>query len=130
MTAKKGFEIEKEWITQAGLRAATGMNWFTGTRLGYVAVPEDHPLHGIGLDAVTDVHCHGGLTFSGRRKSLFGDLWCFGFDCNHDGDGGHPDAFHAINWPERTGLPVVTHEECVADCELIAKQLQTKRVLS
>ena len=26
MTAKKGFEIEKEWITQAGLKAATGMN--------------------------------------------------------------------------------------------------------
>lgn len=40
-------EIEKDWVTDAGLRAQVVMTQYRH-RCGYVGVPEGHPLHGVG----------------------------------------------------------------------------------
>lgn len=56
----------------------------TGCLCGYVAVPQDHPVHGHGfseVDALVEVH--GGLTFGGPGVA---GLWVFGFDCGHGFD--------------------------------------------
>jgi hypothetical protein len=55
-------KIEKEWTTQAGLKAqviATPM----GHRCGYVSVPAEHPMFGKHYDDV-EVTVHGGLTYA------------------------------------------------------------------
>lgn len=76
-----------------------------GTLAGYVAVPNDHPLHGVNYVEYTDnlsridVHC--GLTYSAPTPYIahgvpIADIasikfdgasnWWFGFDCAHSGD--------------------------------------------
>lgn len=40
-----GFEVEKDWVTQAGFRAVVIMGTM-GSRCGYVGVPKGHPLYG------------------------------------------------------------------------------------
>jgi hypothetical protein len=40
------YEVEKDWITQAGLRAVVIMGDL-GHRCGYVGIPAEHPLHGV-----------------------------------------------------------------------------------
>jgi len=62
------------------------MSW----RCGYVAIPDDHPLHGVDYtDIDEELEVHGGLTYS--RESLTVDTnepytWWLGFDTNHWGD--------------------------------------------
>ena len=46
------FDIEKDWMTTAGLRAVVIMTDH-GHRCGYVGVPSDHPLHGVGYSEKT-----------------------------------------------------------------------------
>lgn len=41
------FTVEKDWITPAGFRAVVIMTDL-GHRCGYVGVPAEHPLHGVG----------------------------------------------------------------------------------
>lgn len=44
------FEVEKDWITHAGLRAVYGIVIMGGRRshrCGYVEIPAGHPLHGV-----------------------------------------------------------------------------------
>lgn len=91
------FQVERDWITAAGLRAVVIMG-DRGYRCGYVGVPVGHPLHGcdysepaeclafpsgepIGKRGIIPLLCsdgearpdvvfdvHGGLTFSGGRQ--------------------------------------------------------------
>ena len=32
----------------------------------FVRVPEAHPAHGVSVDDLCDIRCHGGITFSGE----------------------------------------------------------------
>lgn len=65
-----------------------------GTWCGYVAVRPGHSWHSVHYDGIagTDVHAHGGLTYSGCDLSCFpaedalNGLWFIGFDCAHAGD--------------------------------------------
>lgn len=43
------FNIEKDWITEAGLRAVViqGNETYFQHRCGYVGVPKEHPLHSV-----------------------------------------------------------------------------------
>lgn len=69
---------------------------------GYVAVPPEHPYHGMDYDNVP-VNIHGGLTFGGDAKRITqnwkkhieflgedteipDNYWIFGFDTLHWGD--------------------------------------------
>ena len=74
------------------------------------------------LDIVCEVH--GGLTYSGGagKYPVPGeDLWWFGFDCGHAGDGVIDEEPH---WPRHTNDPVRSLEYVVAECESLAKQLK------
>lgn len=113
---------EKEWTTQAGLKAqvvATPM----GHRCGYVLVPAEHPMFGKHYDDV-EVDVHGGLTYAEAEDGL----WCFGYDCAHWDDAKDPEIMSDeqkkvfMNWPD-TGGTIKTLDFCVAECESLAKQL-------
>lgn len=122
--------IEKNWITEAGLRAvviATDM----GHRCGYVAVPVGHKLYGVDYDE-TDVDVHGGLTYAGgdgKYPVEANDLWWFGYDCAHLGDARDPDLMS----PKYKVLSVLSmrfendvvrsRDFCIGECESLAKQL-------
>lgn len=82
----------KEWHAH-GLRCLIRRHLTLGHLLGYVAIPESHPLYGI-----TDIYkrnidliSHGGITYSGpgneeichTKRSEQSPLWWFGFDCCH-----------------------------------------------
>lgn len=75
-----------------------------GALCGYVGVSPDHPLYGKPYNApeVQEVQIHGGLTFAGGCQPPHSsahfichvptpgepdDVWWFGFDCAHCGDG-------------------------------------------
>lgn len=66
-----------------------------GWRCGYVGVPRSHKFYGKGYTEIESQinygNCHGGLTFSsrsmGEKYPIESDLWWFGFDCAHYGDG-------------------------------------------
>lgn len=64
-----------------------------GYRCGYVRVPNGHPWHGKGYDAVS-ADVHGGLTFADADmpcgKGGADDGTWFGFDCAHCGDAPDP----------------------------------------
>lgn len=56
---------------------------------GYVALPPEHPYHGIGYDSI-EVDVHGGLTyaeeahrFKDRPTEIPDDYWILGFDTSH-----------------------------------------------
>ena len=115
-------KIEKEWTTQAGLKAqviATPM----GHRCGYVSVPAEHPMFGKHYDDV-EVTVHGGLTYAEAED----EAWCFGYDCAHWDDAKDPalmsDEYKKAfrNWPGSGGT-IKTLDFCVAECESLAKQL-------
>jgi hypothetical protein len=160
------YDIEKDWITEAGLRAAI-IICKSGERkthrCGYVAVTKEHPLFKVGYheqapcltkeqanavtvgkkspiialtatcgadsedairrspDIIFDVH--GGLTYSGGTEEYpisAADLWWFGFDCRHAGDGEiEPDSAYP-SWHKAVvrELPYVE-----AECESLARQL-------
>ena len=84
-------------------------NEFGGNWCGYVAVPPEHPAHGIDYDNV-DVDVHGGLTYANHCSGQIchvpepgepDDVWWLGFDCAHSQDirpGG-------LAWEAKHGLP-------------------------
>lgn len=159
------FEIEKDWTTGAGLRAVCLIVLFGGRknhRCGYVGVPRDHPLYGVGYsqqaecltsddaasatvgkkspllaltagvgsdgeglvrrspDVVFD--CHGGLTFSGGGDyPVTSDLWWFGFDCCHAGDGEIEASHTSYLSYERDDARTLDYVR--AECEALAAQL-------
>jgi hypothetical protein len=90
-----------QWVDEAtGLTCLAVRTTHGGHWCGYVGVPEDHPFHGKGYDAV-DADVHGGLTFADKCRPSdkgegFGichvagpgepEVWWLGFDCAHSGD--------------------------------------------
>lgn len=74
-----------------------------GWRCGYVGVPKGHRFYGKNYTEIESQinygNCHGGLTFSSKNEDtnypIESDLWWFGFDCAHHGDGNDLDL--AIN---------------------------------
>lgn len=95
--------IEKEWITESGLKAYVVMSTF-GTRNGYVEYTLEKPLkyycHSIDFDeaslwtteaikkqeAINNIEVHGGITFNGRLNYNEIKNPVVGFDCNHAWD--------------------------------------------
>lgn len=110
------YVVEQDWTTKAGLRAACLLVHDGSHRRGYVGVPKEHPLYGKDYSEMFDLDVHGGLTFSGNaeRDCLAGtDLWWFGFDCAHLGDGTSSESYY----PQRSKC-FVEH-----NCENLAEQL-------
>jgi hypothetical protein len=104
------FNVEKDWRTECGLRAAViKHNSYLTHRCGYVEVPQDHGLYNISYEEIFEyVDVHGGLTFSGSIP--FEDSYWFGYDCAHSFD-------LATNVKERS------LDYCINECEILAKQL-------
>ena len=130
------YEIEKDWITKAGLRAVViivlskgpnGTQW-RSHRCGYVGVTSESPVFGKGYDEVS-ADVHGGLTFaSGEKPSKYpveSELHWFGFDCHHYMDATiDPDPFLLL--PPEEGTTVRTLDFCINECECLAWQLKGK----
>ena len=128
-----GYEIEKDWITNAGLRAVVIMaKHKTGEerhRCGYVGLDPDHHLYKIKYEAQElPLHVHGGVTYSGGGDDypVESDLWWLGFDCAHWGDYSKP-AKTLLN--KHSGLFLEegifrSLEYCIDECEALAKQLK------
>lgn len=120
-------KIEKDWKTEAGLRAvvvATDM----GHRCGYVAVTRGHATFGKDYYEVT-VDVHGGLTYSEIDnyypvKTEASEVWWFGFDCAHHGDLPDPSLRSYVYRSAETEGVVRTLDYCVQECESLAKQLE------
>jgi hypothetical protein len=90
-----------EWRDPVTRYACLALRNWAGAWCGYVGVPPGHPWHGAGYDDL-GVSVHGGLTFAGpcmtddrpREERVChvpapgepGDVWWFGFDCNHGHD--------------------------------------------
>lgn len=110
------YEIEKEWMTAADLRAVvirTTALW-RSHRCGYVEVPAGHPMYNKHYDSL-DIEAHGGLTYSDLSNTYpvatAALVNWIGFDCAHAGD------------DEPGGQSL---EYCIAECEIIAQQLKAK----
>ena len=129
------FEIEKDWITNAGLRAVVlvvinnmGEKYgsYKSHRCGYVGVPKEHPAFDKGYDDM-DIDCHGGLTFSssGDKYPVESDLHWFGFDCHHYLDKQiEPNPALPLAFAEEGEVRSLDY--CIAECESIANQLMHK----
>lgn len=57
-------------------------NPINGTPLAYVSLPKNHILYNKDYFEISDINCHGGLTFSGKRFNNF----VIGWDYGHCGD--------------------------------------------
>jgi hypothetical protein len=128
--------VEKDWITEAGLRAVVimTMNNFEGKqykrhRCGYVGVDTSSKLFGREYMSkkVRDTSVHGGLTYAGGNDSypVESSLWWFGYDCAHLGDltpiepiPHLNDYYFGIDGYERS------LEYCIHECESLATQLK------
>lgn len=120
--------IERDWITEAGLRAVCYVVMREGRkkhRCGYVGVPVGHKFHGLDYSdsRLPDLECHGGLTYANKWGDEYPadpELWWFGFDCAHLGDGEiEADKDYLYR---RDGVP--RSEQYVADeCESLASQI-------
>lgn len=127
--------VEADWVTGAGLRAAIVIHP-SGHRCGYVGVPEGNQYHGKDYNDV-DADVHGGLTFAGGSEDYpvaNKGLWWLGYDCAHLYDARDPELMsgeykelydkgmlRAFDFDE--GSVIRTLEYCVSQCESLAKQL-------
>jgi hypothetical protein len=126
------YQIEKDWVTSAGLRAVVTIGDM-GYRCGYVGVPESSPSYGHDYKDV-DVEVHGGLTYAdgGKDYPVDSDLWWFGYDCAHLYDARDPvlmsgqykklydkGLFRGFD----EGEIIRSLEYCIGECESLAKQL-------
>jgi len=100
---------EKEFVdSETGFSCYVWRNKSMGFLCGYVAVPENHPAHGLSYhkdsveikdllaepektianakiqNQINEIRVHGGLTYAGVMAGKIGH-W-FGFDCGHSGD--------------------------------------------
>lgn len=57
-------------------------NPINGIPLAYVVLPKNHKLYNKDYMEISDINCHGGLTFSGNRFKEF----VIGWDYGHAGD--------------------------------------------
>lgn len=56
-----------------------------GNFVGYVAVHEGHPWHGVNYDGIR-AEFHGGITFAGRYEEIYADEYLVGGDFGHSHD--------------------------------------------
>jgi hypothetical protein len=60
-----------------------------GYRCGYVRVPVDHPYFKKNYEDITNIRCHGGLTYSNlqtKPNKIMPIGYWLGFDCAHKDD--------------------------------------------
>jgi hypothetical protein len=123
------YTVEKDWITESGLRAVVTMGHH-GCRCGYVGVSKDHPLYEKHYNDLSDPYpdVHGGLTFSEGISDypVESDLWWFGYDCNHLWDA--PSTQYLEEHPDTHGFIEIgaVHRSlnyCISNCESLARQL-------
>ena len=123
------YTVEKDWITEAGLRAVVVMTSM-GHRCGYVGVPKNHPLSEKHYNDLSDPYpdVHGGLTYSNRSPEypVESDLWWFGYDCAHLWDA--PSTQYLEEHPDTHGFIEMgaIHRSlnyCISNCESLASQL-------
>lgn len=93
-----------------------------------------HPERMASPEFVFDVH--GSLTFSGDGRGQYpvpSDLWWFGYDCGHAGDGKAPEYLQEmrerypdspIMWTDDGEFRSV--EYCMDECESLARQIAEK----
>ena len=137
--------IEKIWITEAGLEAVVLITKHVGHRCGYVRVPKGHKHDGEHYDYLGYINVHGGLTYSSESEkftlsSRDNGTW-FGFDCGHYNDASDWEALKAlcetdaefnevIRLQELMGFTtqgeIRTLEFCVNECEKLASCLNSK----
>lgn len=103
-----------------------------GYRCGYVGVPKENKYYGKDYMNMDFISCHGGLTFSsGIENSTYpisSNLWWFGFDCIHLGDGTDVELVEKIfHKPIVDNLfdddYVISQSEVMSNCTSIARQL-------
>lgn len=166
------FEVEKDWITQSGLRAVVIMSEM-GHRCGYVGVAQEHPLYGahygdshpaiaapeddepVGKRGIITLLCatpermtspelafdvHGSITYSGNGDGKYpteSDLWWFGYDCAHAGDGRSPE-FLEQQRERYPDSPIMWHDDgefrsleyCIGECERLAQQIVGRTIIA
>ena len=133
-----GYRVEKDWVTEAGLRAVvimclngSGDNVSDRHRCGYVGVSNSFSTFGKEYDdeLLDDIRVHGGLTYSAGHDTypVESDLWWFGFDCAHCGDISYTGipAIDDDSPLDFDGSPAVFRslEYCADWCESLANQL-------
>lgn len=126
------FTIEKDWTTEAGLRAVV-LATVMGHRCGYVGVPKGHPHYDKDYNDLYDINVHGGLTFSEHGISAPVDekLFWFGFDCAHYMDAKDTSIMSPEYLEIHEKYPRLLEEGamvrdlpfCERECESLAKQL-------
>lgn len=114
-------KIEKIWYTEEGYKAVVRRvsledeyplvlkDIFKDYRVGYVGVPEGHPLWCKSLWELPRLDVHGGVTFTELGKDNYpseGEFFWIGFDCAHSGDEGGRSFHYVVN-----------------ECEKLSKQL-------
>lgn len=120
-----------------------------GHRCGYVGVPKGHSLYGKDYtDIYEKIDCHGGLTYSSDFKFYDeegfttyptkekNNLWWFGWDYAHYGDGidfesvienfGLEKANEMLKYRNLEGYPY-SLDKVEADCKEVAEQLQEEQ---
>ena len=127
------FEVEKTWVTKAGLTAVATIIILGGKqhhRCGYVGVPADSLLFKINYasNKLAEISVHGGLTYSTQGHDIKNSYpidstdWFFGFDCAHCDDGiielSEYDLKFYLNQSPPKSLDFV-----VTECESLAEQL-------
>ena len=125
------FEVEKTWVTKAGLTAVAVIVSSGGKphhRCGYVGVPADSFLAGLDYgDDKLDVSVHGGLTYSENTGStdsypISSTDWFFGFDCAHCDDGIIELSEYELKFYLNQSPPK-SLDFVVTECESLAEQL-------
>jgi hypothetical protein len=110
----KTYNVEKDWITKAGLRAVVvrSTKHYSTHRCGYVALPEGNKFFGVEYDDIP-AEVHGGLTYSrvadGYPVETESPVYWIGYDCGHymdDEDGGR------------------SLDYCISECESLAEQVK------
>lgn len=100
---------------------------------GYVAVPPEHPLHGVNYNDVDNIEVHGGLTFSNSMEEIKADGWhddteCIGFDSFDDIPKDYWvfgfDTAHAYDNPT-----VWNRETCIEETKYLKEQLENIKEL-
>lgn len=129
-------EVERTWITGAGLTACVLLIDDGRHRCGYVGVPSGHPLHGVDYGNIEeDIEVHGGITYAAGKDNYpvaSEGLWWFGYDCAHHGDAPGSAYLEKMRRDYPT-LPFMWRREeygvhrdlsfCEAECERLAAQL-------
>lgn len=86
-------EPDRVDFVHAGIACFAKRHQTFGSWCGYVGVPREHPLYGVGYEEVS-LDVHGGVNYSAKCDPEAGichvpepgmpdDVWWFGFECAH-----------------------------------------------